>query len=241
MNYEIGANKIRALVILPTYNEKENIEKLIKEILAQNLSLDILVVDDNSPDGTGQLVEGLRKNIPQLFILHREKKEGLGWAYISGFKWALEKGYDYIFQMDADLSHQPKYLPLLWEKLKENDFVIGSRYIKGGGIVGWPWYRLFLSCFASLYASTILGTRIKDFTGGFNGFRKEVLKKIAFDKIISQGYAFLLEFKYKVVRNGFKVAEVPIIFIERRNGKSKISKRIIWEAIINCWKLRFGL
>jgi len=229
------------LIILPTYNEKENIDKLIQEILAQSLSLDILVVDDNSPDGTGQVVEDLKKNLPQLFILHHGEKQGLGRAYIAGFKWALEKGYDYIFQMDADLSHQPKYLPILWEKLKENDLVISSRYIKGGGIVGWPWYRLFLSRFASLYARIILGIKINDLTGGFNGYRKEVLKNIAFEKIISQGYAFLLELKYKAVRNGFKATEIPIIFIERRKGKSKINKRIIWEAVVNCWKLRFDI
>ena len=230
----------QGLVIIPTYDEKENIEILIGEILDLNLSLDILVIDDNSPDGTGQLLENLKQKISQLQVIHRQAKLGLAGAYILGFKYALEKGYDYIFQMDADLSHQPKFLPLLWEKLKENDLVIGSRYINGGGIEGWPWYRLFLSRFASLYARIILGVRIYDFTGGFNGYKKEVLAKIDYDKIISQGYSFLLELKYKTILRNFKYCEIPIVFVERQQGKSKISRKIIWEAAINCWKLRFG-
>jgi len=229
---------MRGIVIIPTYNEKENIEILIREILSLNLSLDILVIDDNSPDGTGQILRNLKSKIGQLQVIHRDQKSGLASAYLKGFHYALAQGYDYIFQMDADLSHQPKFLPLLWEKLQENDLVIGSRYIEGGGIVGWPWYRLFLSRFASFYARTILGVSIHDFTGGFNGYKREVLAKIDFDKIISQGYAFLLELKYKAVKKGFKAKEIPIVFIERRQGKSKISKRIIWEAAINCWRLK---
>ena len=228
------------LVILPTYNEKENIEKLIWEILAQNLSLDILVVDDNSPDGTGQLVEDLRKIIPQLFILHREKKEGLGRAYISGFKWALANNYDYIFEMDADFSHQPKYLKDFLVVIKDNDLVIGSRYIKGGGTQGWGKVRECISRFGCFYAKIILGLKVKDLTGGFKCYRRKVLENIDLDKVESNGYMFQIEMTYKARKNKFKVKEIPIVFLERQQGKTKFNKKIIWEAIINCWKIRFN-
>jgi dolichol-phosphate mannosyltransferase len=229
------------LVILPTYNEKENIEKLVKEILAQNLPLDILVVDDNSPDGTGQLVEDLRKLIPQLFILHREKKEGLGRAYIAGFKWALAKSYDLIFEMDADFSHQPKYLKDFLEAIKDCDLVIGSRYIKGGGTQGWGKIREFISRFGCFYAKIILGLKIKDLTGGFKCYSCKVLEKIDLDNVQSNGYMFQIEMTCKAIKNGFRVKEIPIIFIERAQGKTKFNKKIIWEAIINCWRLKFNI
>ncbi|MFA5188552.1 MAG: polyprenol monophosphomannose synthase [Patescibacteria group bacterium] len=251
-----------ALVILPTYNEKENIEKLIGEILAQNLNLDILVVDDNSPDGTGQIIEDLRKNGPglglagssllrdcfkpgqdgpQLFILHREKKEGLGRAYIAGFKWALANNYEYIFEMDADFSHQPGYLKDFLKAIKDCDLVIGSRYIKEGGTVGWSKIRELISRLGCLYAQIILGLKIKDLTGGFKCYRKPVLEKIDLDKIRSNGYMFQIEMTYSAFKNGFKIKEIPIIFLERKLGKTKFNKKIIWEAMINCWKLRFDL
>ncbi|MCX6746395.1 MAG: polyprenol monophosphomannose synthase [Candidatus Parcubacteria bacterium] len=228
----------QGLVILPTYNERENIAKLVREILAQNLSLDILIVDDNSPDGTGQLVEDLRKIIPQLFILHREKKEGLGRAYISGFKWALDKSYDYIFEMDADFSHQPRYLSSFLEAIKGSDLVLGSRYIKGGGTQGWSWLRELISRAGCFYAQIILGLKIKDLTGGFKCYRRKVLESIDLNKIKSNGYMFQIEMTYKAIKKGFKIKEIPFIFQERARGRSKFNKKIIWEAIINCWRLR---
>ena len=238
MNYEISNCKNKGLVILPTYNEKENIEKLVREILAQNLSLDILVVDDNSPDGTGQLVEDLRKNGPQLFVLHREKKEGLGRAYIAGFKWALEYNYDFIFEMDADFSHQPKYLKDFLQAINDCDLVIGSRYIKNGGTQGWGKIREFISRFGCFYAKMILELKVKDLTGGFKCYRRQVLESIDLNKIKSNGYMFQIEMTYKAIKKGFKIKEIPFIFQERARGRSKFNKKIIWEAIINCWRLR---
>ncbi len=231
---------IQGLVIIPTYNESENIEKLIKELFAQHLPLDILVVDDNSPDGTGQLVEDLRKNLPQLFILHREQKNGLGQAYIAGFKWALAQNYDYILEMDADFSHQPEYLKEFLNAAKENDLVLGSRYIKGGGVKGWSLSRQIISRLGCLYARLILSLPFKDLTGGFKCFKRQVLEEIDLDKIESNGYMFQIEMTYKTFKNNFKVKEIPIIFLEREKGKSKFNKKIIWEAIINCWKIRFN-
>ena len=231
----------QGLVILPTYNEKENIAKLVKEILAQNLGLDILVVDDNSPDGTGQLVEDFKKSVPQLFILHREQKQGLGRAYIAGFKWALAKGYDYIFEMDADFSHQPKYLKDFLIAIKDNDLVLGSRYVKGGGTEGWSFWRKIISRGGCLYAQIILGLPINDLTGGFKCYQRQVLEAIDLDQIESNGYMFQIEMTYKTIKKGFKVKEIPIVFIDREQGKSKFNKKIIWEAVINCWKLKLGL
>lgn len=229
-----------SLVILPTYNEKENIERLVGEILAQNLNLDILVADDNSPDGTGQLVEDLRKGMPQLFVLHREKKEGLGRAYIAGFKWALGNNYDYIFEMDADFSHQPKYLKDFLSAINDCDLVIGSRYIKGGGTEGWSKIRELISRFGCFYAKMILGLKIKDLTGGFKCYHRNVLENIDLDKVESNGYMFQIEMTYRAFKNGFKIKELPIVFLERQQGKTKFNRKIIWEAIINCWKLRFN-
>jgi len=231
----------RGLVILPTYNERENIAKLVKEILAQNLGLDILVVDDNSPDGTGQLVDDFKKSMPQLFILHRGKKEGLGRAYIAGFKWALDNNYDYIFEMDADFSHQPKYLKDFLAAIKDNELIIGSRYIKGGGTEGWSKIREFISRFGCFYAKIILGLKIKDLTGGFKCYRRKILAAINLDQVQSNGYMFQIEMTYKAIKNNFKVKEIPIVFLERQQGKTKFNKKIIWEAVINCWKLRLGL
>ncbi len=229
----------KALIILPTYNEKENIEKLIREILAQNLNLDILVVDDNSPDKTGQVVEALKIKLPQLFILHREEKQGLGKAYIAGFKWALARSYDYILEMDADFSHQPKYLPDLLKAVQDNDLVLGSRYIKGGGVKGWSFSRQIISRLGCFYARLILGLPFKDLTGGFKCFRRQVLESIDFDSINSNGYMFQIEMTYRAYGKNFKIKELPIIFLEREHGKSKFNKQIFLEAAINCWKLRF--
>jgi dolichol-phosphate mannosyltransferase len=228
------------LVIIPTYNERGNIEKLIKEIFNQNLLLDILIVDDNSPDGTGDLVEELRKNEPRLFILHRLAKEGIGQAYLAGFKWALEHNYEYIFEMDADFSHQPKYLKDFLAAIKENDLVLGSRYIKGGGTVGWPWYRKLISRLGSLYAQLILGLKVKDLTGGFKCFRRKVLESIDLDKVKSSGFTFQIEMTYRAYKKGFRIKEIPIFFIEREFGKSKFSKKIFREALIRVWLLRIG-
>ncbi len=231
----------QGLVILPTYNEKENIEKLVKQILAEDLGFDVLVVDDNSPDGTGQLVEELRKKVPQLFILHRQKKQGLGKAYVAGFKWALAKDYGYIFEMDADFSHQPKYLKNFLAAIKENDLVLGSRYIKGGGIQGWSLWRKIISRSGSFYAKSVLSLSINDLTGGFKCYQRKVLETIDLDRINSNGYMFQIEMTYKTIKKGFKVKEIPIVFIDREQGKSKFNKKIVLEAMINCWKLKFGL
>ncbi|MDD5341002.1 MAG: polyprenol monophosphomannose synthase [Patescibacteria group bacterium] len=230
----------RALVVIPTYNERENIGRLIKEIFSQNLPLDILVVDDNSPDGTGNLVEEMKKTEPRLFILHRNKKEGIGRAYLEGFKWALSKNYEYILEMDADFSHDPRELGSLLESARENDLVLGSRYIKGGKIIGWSWPRRTVSYFGSLYARIILGLGIHDLTGGFKCFKRIVLETIDLDKVKSNGFVFQIEMTYLAKKNGFKIKEVPITFRDRTAGHSKFDKKIFFEALRNVWLLRFG-
>lgn len=229
----------QTLVIIPTYNEKENIEKLIRLLLALNLNLDILVVDDNSPDGTGAVVESLKVESSKVNLLSRLGERGFASAYLAGFSWALARPYQYIIQMDADLSHQPQYLPDMIKLLGEYDLVIGSRYVAGGGIIGWPWYRRLLSKFASFYGQKVLKVGIKDLTGGFNCYRRQVLETLNLQQLVSQGYAFLLELKYKTLLAGFALKEQPIVFMERSQGKSKISKKIIWEAALNCWRLRY--
>jgi len=228
---------MKSLIIIPTYDEKENIGILIEEILKLNKDFHILIIDDNSPDGTGNIADGLANKYPQVSVLHRPAKLGLGTAYITGFKYALENNYDLIFTMDADFSHQPKYLIDLLEKAKEYDLVIGSRYIKDGEIKNWPLHRLILSRGANIYVRMVTRIPIFDSTGGFNCYRREVLEKIDLDTIISDGYAFQIEMKYRLWKKGFYFKEVPITFIDRRRGKSKISKRIIFQALFLVWKL----
>lgn len=229
---------MKSLIIIPTYNERENIRSVVEHILGLKEDFHILIVDDNSPDGTGEIVEKFNKN-EKLKIIHREKKLGLGTAYIQGFKWALSKDFEYIFTMDADLSHNPKYLPLFLEKINEGcDMVVGSRYIENGGIINWPIYRLLLSKAANLYTRIITRLPLTDSTGGFNCYRREVLESIDLDRVSSDGYAFQIEMKFKVWKKGFRLGEIPIIFVDRRFGQSKISRKIVWKAIFLVWKLR---
>jgi len=231
---------MKGVVVVPTYNERENIEELIEKTLSTSPDIDILIVDDNSPDGTGEIAKKIAKENPRVKVLHRPGKMGLGSAYVEGFKWALEKGYDFIMEMDADFSHNPEDIPRFIEKIKEYDLVIGSRYTDGVSVVNWPISRLLLSYFANIYARTVTGVPIMDLTGGFKCFRRKVLESINLDTIMSDGYAFQIEMNYRAYKKGFKITEIPIIFIERRAGSSKMSKKIVWEAFWLVWKLRFG-
>lgn len=231
----------RGIVVIPTYNEIDNIEVILKKVFDLQLELDILIVDDNSPDKTFAKVQELidsREYGDKLHLIIRQKKEGLGKAYIEGFKWCLAREYAFIIEMDADLSHDPKYLPSFIENIKEYDLVIGSRYVKGGGVVNWSLLRKFISFGGSTYARTILGITIHDVTGGFKCFRREVLEAIDLDNIMSAGYAFQIEMNYRTILKGFRVKEVPIIFEDRVAGKSKMSKKIFIEALLNVVTLR---
>lgn len=226
------------LIIVPTYNERENIEEIIHTVLNVDKRIEILVVDDNSPDATGEIVDKIVKREKRVKIIHREKKMGLGSAYVRGFKYALEHGYDYIFEMDADFSHNPADIPSFLDEMKDNDLVLGSRYAYGISVVNWPISRLLLSYFANLYARKITGVPVHDLTGGFKCFRREALDGIDLTKISSGGYAFQIEIDYKVYKKGFRVKEIPITFIERKEGSSKMTKKIIWEAFFLVWRLR---
>lgn len=230
----------RALVIVPTYNERFNIARLIPAILAQDACLQVLVVDDASPDGTGEVVDAIAANNERVHIIHREAKLGLGTAYIAGFRWALAKKYDFIFEMDADFSHNPERLPEFLEAIRESDVVLGSRY-QGGrvNVVNWPMSRLFLSYAANIYARAVTGLPISDTTGGFKCFRRNVLESIDLSAVQSNGYAFQIEMSFRVWKRGFRLFEVPIIFVDRTEGVSKMSKRIVREAIWMVWRLRW--
>ncbi|MGB0388925.1 MAG: glycosyltransferase [Ardenticatenaceae bacterium] len=231
---------MKAVVITPTYNEAENIGRLIPQVLAQDSCLEVLVVDDNSPDGTGHIADEMAADEPRIHVLHRTQKEGLGPAYIAGFKWALDYGAEVLIQMDADLSHDPNRLPAFLSAIEENDVVLGSRYTEGGGTQNWPWHRQLLSRGASLYTRAILGTKIKDMTGGFKCFRREVLERLDLDRLKTKGYSFLVELTYRAVQAGFRVREIPITFVDRQYGQSKMSSNIIFEAMGLVLKLRFG-
>ncbi len=231
----------KTLIIIPTYNEIENLPRLITQIEGLNLDLHILVVDDNSTDGTGKWVEEQLSQKPHLHHIHREKKMGLGSAYVRGFKYALENNFDIVFEMDADFSHDPKYLPDFLEKIKTHDLVLGSRYISGVNVVNWPMSRLLLSYFANIYARLITGLPIKDATGGFKCFQVECLKALDLDKISSDGYSFQIEVSYKLWKKNFKIVEIPIVFVDRTAGQSKMSGKIISEALFLLLKLRLGL
>jgi dolichol-phosphate mannosyltransferase len=226
------------LIIIPTYNEKENIGLIIPEIKALLPDAHILVVDDNSPDGTSGFVKELGAKHSGIFVLDRPKKEGLGKAYVSGFGWALARSYEFIFEMDADFSHDPKYLPDFLSAIRDNDLVIGSRYIRGVNVVNWPMSRLLLSYFGNLFARIVTGVPVLDCTAGFKCFRRRVLETIRLDKIDSSGYSFQVEVNYLVWRNKFRIAEIPIVFTDRKRGVSKMSTKIIREALVLIWKLR---
>ncbi len=220
----------RILVILPTYNELENVLDLSRDVLAQDPRLDVLVVDDASPDGTGDAVAKAMETEPRLQLLRRAGKLGLGTAYLAGFEYGLEHGYDAIFTMDCDYSHHPKHLPAMLSLLEQDDMVIGSRYVPGGGVANWPWHRRALSRFANFYARTLLRLPIHDCTAGFRGYRRKVLETVDPFAIRSQGYSFLEEMASRVIRCGFRVGEVPIVFVDRRLGVSKIESKEIYLA-----------
>ena len=229
----------QCLVVIPTYNEADNIRPLIQRIVEVCRNLHILVIDDNSQDGTAELVKQLQKTHPQLHLLERSGKLGLGTAYIAGFKWAMNQGYEACVEMDADFSHDPQMLPSMINQLNVYDAVIGSRYIPGGGTENWNPFRKLISRFGSLYARLILGMSLRDMTGGFNAWRRKVLQTIDLDDIRSEGYSFQIELKYRAFRSHFKLIEIPILFSERREGQSKMSSRIVLEAFIRVWAFRF--
>jgi dolichol-phosphate mannosyltransferase len=228
------------MVVVPTYNERDNIERLVADILAQDEGIEVLVVDDDSPDGTGEIVDRKAAGNPRLHALHRPGKLGLGSAYCDGFRLALDKGAEYIVEMDADFSHDPAMLPLFFEKMKDFDLVIGSRYLNGVSVVNWPLRRLMLSYFANVYTRFITGLKISDCTGGFKCFRRTVLESIDLSRIKSDGYSFQIEMNYRCVENGFRIGEIPIIFVDRHAGSSKMSRKIVREAVFIVWKLKIG-
>lgn len=230
---------MKILIIIPTYNEKENIERLLGRLLNLRPDIEMLVVDDNSPDGTGRLVENLTRSYPRIHLLNRPQKQGIGPAYIAGFQWGLARGYDILIEMDADLSHRPRYIPKFIERLQTHDVVIGSRWIQGGGIGNWAFWRIFLSRFANIYSSIVLSAPIKDLTGGFTGYRRQVLEQIDLGGIHSDGYCFQIEMKYRCFKKQFRLIETPIQFPDRKAGKSKISRKIVFEALFKVWFLRF--
>jgi dolichol-phosphate mannosyltransferase len=230
----------RALVIVPTYNERDNIARLIDAILEKDVRLEILVVDDGSPDGTGDIVDAIIATNARVHILRRPRKMGLGTAYVAGFRWALEQGYDLVFEMDADFSHDPRHLPDFLDAVQSTDLVLGSRYREGKvTIVNWPISRLMLSYFANVYARFVTGLPIWDATGGFKCFRKEVLQAIDFNKVVSNGYAFQIEMSFRAWKKGFRIVEIPIVFVDRTEGQSKMSKSIVREAVWIVWRLRW--
>lgn len=228
---------MKALIIIPTYNEKDNLAKITEQAFSLRVEVHILIIDDNSPDGTGEIADKLATGDSRLSVIHREGKLGLGSAYIAGFKWALEKGYDYIFEMDADGSHDPVYIPRFLEKIKECDLVLGSRYTVGVSVIDWTLKRLFLSKLATKYVRVITGLPATDATGGFKCFRRKVLESIDLDKIGSNGYSFQIELTYNAWMKGFRIREIPIIFYNRVKGKSKMSGKITLEALWVVWKL----
>jgi len=236
----------KVLIVTPTYNESENITDFIESVLTETSNLpdfvvDVLVVDGNSPDGTAGIVQKITEENTRANLLVETKKEGLGRAYGKGFKWALAHGYDLIIEMDADFSHDPKYLPEMLEESKASDLVIGSRYVKGGGTSDWGLVRRLISKGASYYTRLITGLPIHDVTGGFKCFHRRVLETVPFEKVQAFGYGFQIEMNYRVWKSGFKILEFPIIFPDRKKGVSKFNKKIFWEALVLVWRLRFNL
>lgn len=229
----------RALVLIPTYNEAVNLPKLVPQVLARDARLEVLVIDDNSPDGTGRLADGLAEADPRVHVLHRDAKQGLGKAYLAGFRWAIERGYDYVLEMDADFSHDPVHLEEFLRAVAGADLVLGSRYLDGRvTIVNWPMSRLLLSYFANVYARWVTGLRVWDLTGGFKCFRRQVLEAIDLSQVESNGYAFQIEMSVRAWRKGFRIAEIPIVFVDRTEGQSKMNRAIVREAIWMVPRLR---
>lgn len=232
----------KSLIVIPTYNERDNLSLLTKSIFESLPETHLLIVDDGSPDGTGELADELSHEDQRIHVIHRPGKLGLGTAYVTGFKYGLARDYKYFFEMDADFSHDPTVLPRMLERAKSGiDLVIGSRYVSGGGTVNWGVGRKILSRGGSLYAKTVLGLGVKDLTGGFKCFRRRVLEMLDLDSVRSEGYSFQIEMTYRVIKSGFNVEEIPIIFADRRVGQSKMSKAIFLEAIWMVWRLRLGL
>jgi dolichol-phosphate mannosyltransferase len=230
----------RGLVIIPTYNERDNIARLIDQVLESDARLDVLVVDDGSPDGTGAIVDGIKATNPRVEVIHRPSKLGLGTAYIEGFKWALARQYAFVFEMDADFSHDPAHLPQFLEALEGADLVLGSRYRNGRvTVVNWPVGRLLLSYAANVYARVVTGLKLFDSTGGFKCFRREVLEALELDAVRSSGYAFQIEMNFRTWKKGFRIVEIPIVFVDRTEGQSKMSKKIVREAVWMVWRLRW--
>ncbi len=227
----------KALVIVPTYNERENLPALIDKVLALPVPVDLLVVDDNSPDGTGQLADEMAAKNPRVHVLHRAEKNGLGRAYCDGFKWALARDYEFVLEMDGDFSHNPEEIPNFLKAAREADLVLGSRYSKGIRVINWPLKRLMLSMGAAKYVQIVTGMPISDPTGGFKCFRRRTLQSIDLDAVRSNGYSFQIEMTHKIWRQGLKIAEVPIIFLDRFQGTSKMSRKIVWEALGMVWRL----
>ncbi len=229
----------RALVVVPTYNERENLPLLVRKLLALPVKVDLLVVDDNSPDGTGKLADELATQHAFIHVLHREEKSGLGRAYIAGFRWGLEFGYEFVFELDGDLSHNPDDIPMFLEAIKEADLVLGSRYVNGIRVINWPLSRLMLSKGAAKYVRLVTGMPFTDPTGGYKCFRRRALEALDLGAVHSNGYSFQIEITHKLWRQGFKVVEVPIIFTDRFQGRSKMSKHIMYEAFLMVWRLWF--
>jgi dolichol-phosphate mannosyltransferase len=229
----------RGLVIIPTYNERENLPRLLPLVLGQDDRLDILIIDDASPDGTGQLADQMAAQERRINVMHRKGKLGLGTAYLAGFKWGIEHGYDWMFEMDADFSHDPSHLPQFISALANYDVVVGSRYLDGRvTVVNWPIARLLLSYYANVYARWVTGLAIWDLTAGYKAYRRKVLESVPLNRVESEGYAFQIEMKFRAWKCGFRIGEIPIVFVDRSLGESKMSKKIIREAVWKVWKLR---
>lgn len=230
---------MKTLIIIPTYNEKENIRKIVSQLLAISEQINILIIDDNSPDGTGKITNQLAAADLRVAVIHRQSKLGLGSAYITGFKYALANNMDYIFEMDADFSHDPKYIPDFLQAIKNSDVVVGSRYTGGFRVVNWPLSRLIISYGGSLYTRMITGLPVKDATAGFACYRKKVLENINLDQVHSDGYSFQIEMKYSCWQKGYRITEIPIVFTDRIKGTSKMSYKIVIEALFVVWRLRW--
>ncbi len=229
---------MRVMVVVPTYNERKNLEELAPKVLSGLPDVELLVVDDGSPDGTGEFADALKKDDPRVHVLHRPSKMGLGSAYVQGFKYALGAGAELIVQMDADFSHDPDVIPKLVDRAGSYDVVLGSRYITGANVVNWPLSRLFLSYFANVYTHIVTGLPLRDSTGGFKCFRRKVIESIDLDSIRSDGYSFQIEVNFRCWRRGFSIVEIPIVFVDRHSGTSKMSRWIVWEAMWLVWRLR---
>ncbi len=236
----VGAPMPQSLIVVPTYNEKENVRSIAQQFLAALPGCELLFVDDNSPDGTGKIIDEMAAADPRIHVMHRAGKLGLGTAYVEGFGWGLARGYEYLFEMDADGSHDPKYLPqMLALAVDGADVVVGSRNVPGGGVEGWGIGRNIISKGGSLYARTILGIDVRDVTAGFVCWRRAALEAIELQTITSNGYSFQIEMKYRAVKKGLRLVETPIVFVDRRVGQSKMSRAIVAEALLKVWAIRF--